>query len=183
MKNIFKTLIIGYLFATVVEIINMGIGKGLWRGMVLTIILFYGAFILIGYWYGQKTVDSPGKHFMIFGIIGLMFEWFIFGMTPWSGKNPIITLLIQIGMFSHWATVTFAPRLLIDKEHVDRKFKRSFLTFYCIGMGLVYVIGLLTPESERWTIMILGNVVVYTILLVWYIKYIKSYTRPSIHVN
>lgn len=183
MKDIFKTLIIGYVFAIVVETINMGIGQGLWRGMFLTVILFYGIFILAGYLYAKKTPNSPGKHFVIFGIVGLICEWLIFGMTPWSGGSPIVVLLIQTGMFSHWATVTFAPRLLLDEEHVDRKFKRGFLIFYCIGMGLVYVIGLCTPEKARWTIMILGNVVVYTILITWYVKYIKSYKSNKMKTN
>ncbi|XMB86018.1 hypothetical protein RJG79_11540 [Mycoplasmatota bacterium WC44] len=175
MKNIIKTLLIGYIFAIVVEAINMGIGQGLWKEMFLTVILFYGIFILIGYWYSKRTPNNPGKHFVIFGIIGLMFEWFIFGMNPWSGGNIFVVILIQIGMFSHWTTTTFAPRLLLDEEHVDRRFKHGFLTFYSVGMGLVYALGMLTPPYTRWTLMILGNILVYTLLLPWYIKYIKSF--------
>ncbi|XMB67236.1 hypothetical protein RI065_01575 [Mycoplasmatota bacterium zrk1] len=177
MKKYVYTLLIGYFFAFVVEIINMGIGKGLWIEMVFTVLIFYGAFILIGYWYANRTQNSPWKHFVIFGVIGLLFEWFIFGMNPWSGGNFIVVLLIQLGMFSHWATVTFAPRLLLDKEHVNTSLKRRFLTFYIIGMGTVYILGFLTPHYARWSLMILGNIIVYTMLLGWYIKYINSFYK------
>ncbi len=176
MSKFIKTLIIGLTFAAIVETINMGIGQGLWIGMILTVLLFYGAFIIVGYWFSTKTEDSPAKHFLIFGLIGLMFEWFIFGMVPWGVGNPLVMILIQVGMFSHWATTTFGPRLLLDEKHDVQGLKKSFLIFYTIGMGMVYIIGFLSPENARWTIMILGNVTVYTILIIWHVKFIKAHS-------
>ena len=102
-----------------------------------------------------------------------MFEWFIFGMVPWGVGNPIVMILIQTGMFSHWATTTFGPRFLLDEDHNVQSLKKSFLIFYVMGMGAVYIIGFLL--SGNWTIMILGNVIVYTILIIWYVRFIKDH--------
>ena len=93
-------------------------------------------------------------------------------MVPWGIGNPIVMILIQTGMFSHWATTTFGPRLLLDENHDVENLKKSFLIFYIIGMGCVYTIGLL---AGNWSIMILGNVFVYTILIVWYVRFIKAH--------
>ncbi len=174
-KKLLKTLVIGWIFAAIVETINMGIGQGLWIGMILTVLLFYGAFILCGYWYSTKSEEKPLRHFLIFGIIGLIFEWILFGMVPWGIGNPFVMILIQTGMFSHWATVTFGPRFLLDEEHDVQGLKKSYLIFYIIGMSLVFILGFLSPEKARWTVMILGNVVVYTILIRWYVKFIKAH--------
>ncbi len=174
-KKLLKTLVIGWIFAAIVETINMGIGQGLWVGMILTVLLFYGFFILCGYWYSTKSEEQPLRHFIIFGFVGLMFEWFIFGMVPWGIGNPIVMVLIQTGMFSHWATVTFGPRFLLDEEHDVRGLKKSFIIFYIIGMSAVFILGFLSSEKARWTIMILGNVIVYTVLIIWYVKFIKAH--------
>ena len=71
-KKLLISLGIGWIFAAIVETINMGIGQGLWIGMILTVLLFYGAFILCGYWYSTKSEEKPLRHFLIFGIIGFL---------------------------------------------------------------------------------------------------------------
>ncbi len=172
-KKFIISVLLGWVFAAVVETINMGIGQGLWLGMALTVIFFYGSFSVMGYWFSVKKSDPIWLHFVLFGFIGLMFEWIIFGMVPWGGGNVFVIILNQTGMFSHWATVTFAPRLLLDKSGHLKKFQRNFLIFYIIGMTLVYVIGFLSPSDARFTIMILGNVLVYSALIGWYVRYFR----------
>jgi len=175
MSKFIKTLIIGMILSAIVEAINMGIRQGLWVGMILTVLIFYGIFIAFGYWFSLKTEERPAIHFIVFGFIGLMFEWFIFGQVPWVPVHPLIIILIQTGMFSHWATATFGPRFLLDEEHEVQGLKKSYLIFYVIGMSVVFIIGFLSSEKARGTILILGNVVVYIFLIIWYVKFIKAH--------
>ena len=170
MSKFIKTLIIGYLFALIVESINMGIGHGEWIGMIFTVLLFYGAFIVLGYLFQDRINESKSLHLIVFGIIGLLLEWFVFNKAPWNGGAVPVIILTQIGMFSHWSTVTFAPRLLLDEEYSSNE-KKSFIIFYIIALTIVFVLGFSSSTDARWTIMILGNLVVYVILLRWYIRY------------
>ncbi len=179
MVQFLKTMSVGYLLSFIVEFINMGIGQGEWVGMVLTVLIFYGLFIAVGFALSQWILKNPIAHFLVFGFIGLMAEWFIFGMAPWAGGLPCVMMLIQVGMFSHWASVTFAPRLLLEKDPRYRGLKLRYIISYAIGMGLVFILGLATPAKARWTIMILGNVVVYSFLLVWYVNYIILFYKAK----
>ncbi len=163
-----RFLFIGYVFAFVVESINMGIVQGDWLGMIITVLVFYGLIISISYFTYQKGVSKP-LHFLIFGFLGLLLEWLIFQPNPFSGKLWLV-IFVNLGMFSHWATIAFAPRLLLDEKTPD-KLKKNFLTIMFVGMGVVF--GTTVLSGNNYSTLIIGNIVVYTILLGSYVKYIR----------
>ena len=141
----------------------MGIGQGNWLGMVFTVLFFYGAVILVSYFVTTKSINKT-LHFLLFGLFGLFLEWIIFQENPFAG-NLVIVILINFGMFMHWGLIAFAPRMLLD----DFKYKRSFIGFYIIGMLAVLIIG-----GTNFSMLIIGNVLVYTVLYYWVHKYIKQ---------
>ena len=162
-----KFLIIGYILSLVVESINMGFVRGNWIGMFLTVLLFYGVIISISFYATQKNINKL-VHFLIFGFMGLQLEWFIFQPDPFSG-HILVVLLVNLGMFAHWATIAFAPRMLLDEENPEKD-KKLFIRTYFISMLTVFGLGILLGD---YTLMIIGNMVVYSVMLYWYIKYIR----------
>ena len=158
-----KYLGIGYALSFIVESINMGIGQGNWIGMIYTVILFYGSVILVSYYFTKRNLNN-WTHFIGFGLFGLLLEWIIFQENPFQG-NIIIVLLINFGMFMHWALVAFAPKMLLT----EFKQKKSFVIFYVLAMLAVVIISM-----GNFSLLIIGNVVVYCILFYWVYKYIQQ---------
>jgi hypothetical protein len=165
-------LIIGLVFAAVVEVINMGILGGNWVGMVTTLLIVYSLFVMIGY---KLRNIGPVIQFAIMGAIGLiLIEWILIG-TPPTGSQSILTLFIfQGGIFIYWATVGVAPRLFLDESENARKIKRGFTRFYLGWFALVYIVGLVfTAGNIRFVFMQTTSALGHLLLLRFYIAYFK----------
>ena len=80
-------------------------------------------------------------YFVTCGLAGLMIEWFLIGLTPWSNPDaPVVLMaLFQVGMFSFWATVAYAPRLLLARDEPGRWARKAVIRFSVGYFALVYV--------------------------------------------
>jgi hypothetical protein len=112
-------------------------------------------------------------HFFVYGGVGLAIEWFLIGLSPWSNPdaNPLLMLVFQLGMFSFWATVAFAPRLFLDPHEWSRKAKRAVLRFYIPYFAIVYVVGLSVRTEWKFGAIIPLILFGYLFLNVFYIRY------------
>src|SRR6187431_1425256 len=120
MKSFAKFIGVGSLFATVEEFLTIVILKHDVGSYVFTLIILFPVFLTIVF-FASKLLDKRWHseaarqfaHFLVFGGAGLMIEWFLIGLSPWSNPdaNPLLMLGFQLGMFSFWSTVSFAPRL------------------------------------------------------------------------
>ena len=172
MSKAIQYIIIGLVFATVVEVINMGILGGNWFGMVKTLLIVYSLFIMIGY---KLRNTRPVIQFAIMGALGLiLIEWIFIG-TPPSGAQSIVTLFIfQGGIFIYWATVGVAPRLFLDESESVRNIKKGFTWFYFGWFAMVYLVGLVfTVGNIRFVFMQTASALGHLILLRFYIAYFK----------
>jgi len=93
-------------------------------------------------------------------------------------------LVFQVGMFSFWATVSFAPRLFLGPRELDRRIRRSVLRFYVPYFLLVYVVGLSVPANLKFKTIIPLVIIGYTTLNAFYLRYFlaafsRSATRDS----
>ncbi|MBC8509882.1 MAG: hypothetical protein ISR58_13045 [Anaerolineales bacterium] len=179
MTQFVKYLFVGLGFATVVEVINMGILQGNWTGMIATLLIAYSIFIAFSYFLQKRFGVSAKKlvvAYIIMGFIGLiLIEWILIG-TPLNSSQSLLSIFIfQFGIFNYWATVGFAPRLFLDHREFVKPIKKKFLRFYFIWFVCVYVLGLLLlGDHIRFVFMQVFSAAGHIILVWFYFLYFKK---------
>ena len=145
----------------------------------LYLITVYFSSKIIDYFWRKETADIV--HFSAYGVTGLMIEWFLIGLSPWSNPeaHPGAMFIFQVGMFSYWATVSFVPRLFTD-ERKNNEIKKTMLKFYFSYFVIVYIIAFLLPVYARFAILIPLIIVGYSLMNIFYLSYfLKSFRNPS----
>lgn len=114
--------------------------------------------------------------FLLSGAAGLMIEWFLIGLSPWSNPdaNWILMILFQAGMFSFWATVGFAPRLFLKSDSNSRKASRQIRRFYASYFLFVYLIAFTLAPTQRFAPVVCLIVLGYWIVCAVLIGYLKQ---------
>ncbi len=107
-------------------------------------------------------------HFLVYGSVGLLMEWTLMGLAPWSDPkaNPLAMFVFQLGMFAFWATVATAPRVFLDSR--GRVTRRRILKFYLPYLALTYVLAFSVPAWAKFatiiSLILLGYLIVGTML-------------------
>ncbi len=179
LKRYLKFLLAGSFFATVEEFLTVAVLKRDLGAYLFTLIVLFPAFLTLVY-FSSRLLDrlarsEPARELIHFfyGLFGLMLEWFAIGLSPWSdpNANPVVMTVFQLGMFSFWATVGFAPRLFVSAQPLSRKTARAILWFYVPFFGLACPIGLLAPASVKFFAIIGPVVLAYLVLDLFYLSY------------
>jgi hypothetical protein len=182
---------IGSAFATVEEFLTVVVLKHDLASYIFTLLILFPVFLTIVY-FSSKLLDrlsqtEPARelaHFFTYGGAGLLIEWFLIGLSPWSdpNANPIVMLLFQLGMFSFWATVGFAPRLFLNADALSQSTRKSILRFYIPYFVVVYLLILVLPASLRFIVLITLIIFGYGFLNVFYARYfMRSFTQHYSH--
>lgn len=189
MRKILAFIALGSVFATVEEFLTIVVLKRDLATYLFTLLILFPVFLLFVYFSSRLinrfTSKEPLRdliHFFLYGLIGLMIEWFIIGLSPWSdpSANPIVMFVFQLGMFSFWATVAFIPRLFLNPRELNQRIRKSILKFYIPYFIIVYIIGLAVPESLRFITIIFLIVFGYLFLNLFYLKYfLRAFSRES----
>jgi len=174
---------IGSCFATVEEFLTVVVLRHDIASYLFTLIILFPVLLTIVY-HTSKLLDRlfcrdatrELAHCLVYGCVGLMLEWFLMGLAPWSNPNanPALMLVFQLGMFSFWATVAFAPRLILGSGELNRKVGRRILWFYAPYFVVVYVIGLSVQTDLRFKVIIPLVILGYLILNVFYWQYFSA---------
>src|SRR5262249_40882248 len=146
MRPAFKFYLIGLAVAGLEEFITQGVLKNNLGGWILPTIIAFLPFLIIvrsaGTILNHRFPEPKAAfiYYLISGGLGLAVEWFLIGLSPWSKPNsqPLAMLLIQVGMFSFWSGVAFAPRLLLDQRDFVASVRRQFKRFLLLGMVAIY---------------------------------------------
>ena len=180
MKRFLHFLCIGSFFSTVEEFLTVVVLKRDFASYVFTLLILFPVFLSIVY-FSSKLLDrlfdnDPVRqlaHFLFYGFVGLMFEWFLIGLSPWRDPegNPLLMLVFQLGMFSFWATVAFTPRLFLVPHELNQRIRKSILRFYVPCFVLVYVVGLSVPANLKFKTIIPLVIFGYLALNIFYLKY------------
>ncbi|KYK38097.1 MAG: hypothetical protein AYK18_17765 [Theionarchaea archaeon DG-70] len=188
MNKTLKFILIGLVFAGVEEFLTIALIKEDLSGFFIVMVLVFPLYLTIVY-FSSKIIDYFWRreiadviHFFTYGIMGLMIEWFLIGLSPWSNPeaHPGTMLIFQVGMFSFWATLSFVPRIFIDGRKKFNKIKKKMLKFYVSYFTIVYVIAFLLPVYARFVILILLIIVGYSLMNIFYLQYfLKSFSNPS----
>ena len=186
MNKALKFILIGLVFAGVEEFLTIALIKEDLLGFFIVMVIVFPFYLIIVY-FSSKIIDyfwrketADVVHFFAYGVTGLMIEWFLIGLSPWSNPeaHPGVMFAFQVGMFSFWATVSFVPRLFIDERKKFNKIKRTMLKFYVTYFVLVYIIAFLLPLHARFAILILLIIVGYSLMNIFYIQYfMKSFSN------
>lgn len=120
-----------------------------WAGYIDTLIFnavilgipAYLSFVLL-----RRFLQSSGVLFcqyLLWGLIGLLFEWFAIGHYPWS-------YAVQIGLVTYWAGVFTAPLIfLLPQGRSVRTVGVSYLVLGSVAMAVLSLgIQVLTPNKD-----------------------------------
>jgi hypothetical protein len=185
MKKFLTFLAVGSFFSTVEEFLTVVVLRHDVPSYVFTLLVLFPVFLTLVY-FSSRLLDrlsarEPARelaHYFAYGFVGLMIEWFLIGLSPWSNPeaDPFLMLLFQLGMFSFWASVAFLPRLFTSLQELNRKFARLILKFYVPYFVLVYVVGLSIPPQppeKRFLTIIALIVLGYLSLNLYYASYFR----------
>jgi hypothetical protein len=182
-KRYLRFLAVGTIFSTIEEFLTIVVLKQDVGAYVFTVLILFPVFLTLVWvcwlaidWLMTTPVCRELFHFFAFGTIGLMFEWFVIGLSPWSNVNahPLVMLGFQLGMFSFWATVSFAPRLFIESTELAQRTRRSILRFYVPYFAVAYVICLSAPRELKFVTIIPLVLLGYLSLNLFYVRYFRA---------
>ena len=115
-RKLLAFVAIGSCFATVEEFLTVVVLRHDVASYVFTVVVLFPAFLLFvagtshltDRLVRRESLREP-VHFITYGLVGLMIEWFLIGLTPWSNPDAPVVLMVlfQVGMFSFWATVAY----------------------------------------------------------------------------
>jgi hypothetical protein len=195
MKRFITFIGVGSFFSTVEEFLTVVVLKHDVASYVITLLVLFPMFLTFVYfssmlldmlWHTDTGAEL--SHFFVYGWVGLMMEWFLMGHSPWGNPaaNPVLMLGFQLGMFSFWSTVAFAPRLFLADNDRAKNVRRWILAFYVPYFVFVYVIGLAVPADSRFgTIVILviaGYFIVSALFACYFVWSIRSSTLIDKHI-
>ncbi len=87
--------------------------------------------------------------------------------------------IFQLGMFSFWATVAFAPRIFIGSGETSQNTRRSILKFYIPYFLVSYGISFLVPNELKFITIIALIIIGYLTLNVFYIRYFLRLSKQQ----
>jgi hypothetical protein len=171
---------IGSFFSAVEEFLTIVVLRRDVASFVFTLLILFPVFLSVVF-FSSKWLDRYWRtdaarelaHFCVYGLAGLMIEWFLIGLSPWSNPdaNPILMLGFQLGMFAFWSTVAFVPRLFLLSHERARKARRSILRFYIPYFIFVYVVALAVPANLKFAAIILLIIAGYYAVSICCVKY------------
>lgn len=175
-----RFLFIGLLIAGLEEFITQGLLKGNVVGWIFpTLIAFVPFLVLTRVIAGALDRRLGGEaqgalaHYLVAGGLGLSFEWFVQGLSPWRDPN-LLQIPFQLGMFSFWGAVGFGPRLCLDRRESVSRLRKGFVRSLVLGFAIIYFLAFAIPPAIRFGPVIAAVVVTFALLNVLYARYIRT---------
>ncbi len=166
MKKILKFIIVGLLFGIFPgEIANQIIVHKNIGGFPI-MVFFYIILLAFGYFINKflkKKLFPTLLYFILFGIIGLLIEYFI-----------ILSQGLAIGMFTFWAFLFTLPRIFTDESGRFEDLKKKILRYWLISSFIVFLI-FLVPSAKVG--IYFGTLALIVQLMGFYIFYIPYLIR------
>jgi hypothetical protein len=173
---------IGLGVAALEEFISQGVLKNAFWGWIVPTLIAFLPFLFIVRTVGQLLDRrlSPQKagliYYLLAGGVGLAVEWFLIGLSPWSGdgKQPLAMLVLQIGMFSFWSAVAFAPRMLLDQRAEVSQIRTRFKWFLVAGLAFIYAVSFAAPKKLQFVSGIGSILLIFVGSNFYYFRYLRA---------
>ncbi|MCR4368357.1 MAG: hypothetical protein NUV67_00450 [archaeon] len=173
MNKLQKFMLVGSLVALVVEF-HFKFLATFEPGAFIFTLFFYPIYLFFVYFANEwVNKNIPGKkgdiiYYIVFGIVGLGFEWFMNNNSPWA--NPQAN---QLGMFVYWVALTFIPRIFLN-EKAELAPVKAGIKKYLIVYGIVNIlVGVLLPQPFNFFFIVYIMMFAYIGLNYFYWKYLK----------
>jgi hypothetical protein len=179
---------LGSAFATVEEFLTVVVLRHDVPSYLFTLLVLFPSYLTVVYLLGRSldrlAPHHPARHLihlLACGGLGLLLEWTLMGLSPWSdpAANPLLMFSFQVGMFAFWATVATAPRVFLDHRGPGRHARQQIVRFFVPYFVLVYGVGLSVPERLRFAIIIPLIVVGYSVVAALLFKWVVDLSRDS----
>lgn len=189
-KQFLKFIAVGSFFATVEEYLTIVVLRHDVGAYVFTLLILFPVFLTV-VWSSSRLINGfvrsePRQdlvHYFVYGGVGLMMEWFLMGLAPWSNPdaNPAIMFIFQLGMFSFWATVAFAPRVFAKTHDVARRCRDSILRFYIPYFLAAYFIAFNVSAQQKFAAIISLILFGYLFVNVYFVIYfVRSFAQTRV---
>ncbi|MBI2928269.1 MAG: hypothetical protein HYY24_21580 [Verrucomicrobia bacterium] len=173
---------LGLAVAALEEFITQGVLKQNYAAWIVPTIIAFVPFLILVRCIGGLLDNNFAEaravliYYVAAGGIGLLFEWFVIGLTPWSNPSaPFLAMLIfQLGMFSFWGSVALAPRLLLDRRESVGRVRRWFVRALISGMAVIYVLAFTVPREIRFPATIAAVLFTFLALNISYHQYLRA---------
>ena len=160
------------------EFITQGVLKNEWSAWIIpTLIAFFPFLILmrvIGKFLDRTFTEWKAAlgYYAVAGGIGLFFEWFVMELNPWSDPN-LLQIPFQLGMFSFWGTVAFAPRLLLDEGESSAGLRRNYRYALFLGLAAIYFLTFAVSKDTQFLVAVASVLFLFIFLNGFYFAYIR----------
>jgi hypothetical protein len=188
-KKFLAFLAVGSFFSSVEEFLTVVVLRHDFGSFLFTLLILFPVFLTLVYFssrlirrFIQSARKQEAAHFFVYGLAGLMIEWFLIGLSPWADPtaNPLLMLVFQFGMFSFWAAVGFAPRLFANTDELSRETRRNILKFYIPYFIVVYAFAFLAAPSLKF-LGVIGLIILgYFVVNLFFIRYFLASRRVTI---
>jgi hypothetical protein len=173
---------VGLLVAGLEEFITQGVLKGDLGGWVVPTLLAFTPFLLgamasdrlLRRRFGEAPAALAG--YLGAGTVGLLFEWFAMGLSPWRDPN-LLQVPFQLGMFSFWCTVAFAPRICLDGRERLAGIRRAFVWALILGFVLIYGVAFAVPKDVRFAAVLTVVLLTFLVLNAFQFTYLRALRR------
>ena len=148
MRRLLIFVVLGLLFAAPGEVLNQILSRHNLPAFRSTMVS-YSVLLLIGF-FVEKGISAVFRksrarlaYYLLFGLLGLMVEWFLLGNAPVLEPFQIVT---QPGMFTYWGTMLLAPCLMMEPDFAE--LKKSFARFFASFSLLYLLVALAVPRDK-----------------------------------
>src|SRR5262249_43529735 len=107
----------------------------------ILITLFFGLGGLLRRTLGDRLAAAL-TDYLLAGMVGLAFEWFAVGNSPWG--NPAAC---QTGMFCFWSMVLFMPRIFTDPRPGFGGLRAWLLSCFALYVAILLAVAALVPGT------------------------------------
>ncbi len=97
----------------------------------ILIIISYTLILILALLFVNK-ISSPFIYYMVFAILGVIFEFFLLG------TNPFVHVVVLLWVMSFWGTIVLIPRLFLTGE-LEKKTLIFFILALFISLGLFFI--------------------------------------------
>jgi hypothetical protein len=157
MKIRVRFYLVGLAVSFLEEFITQGILKRNLVGWIIPTFIAFVPFLIVvrqlGKRLDRRVIESRAvlAYYVISGVIGLIIEWLVLGLSPWgnSAAGPLLTLIFQIGIFGFRGSVAFAPRLLLDRRDSVARLRNWYKLFLALGFASIYMFTSLASRKQN----------------------------------
>ena len=188
MQPWYRFLLVGLLVAGLEEFITQGVLKDDLGSWLVPTIIAFTPFLMVVFAVDRLLYRRLGESgaavvgYVVAGTIGLLFEWFVTGLSPWRDPN-VLQIPFQVGMFSFWGTVAFAPRLLLDRRDRLSRIRKAYIRFLVLSFTLIYGLAFTASRGARSGFVLAAVLLTFILLNGFHAVYLRALRQLEKHTE